>query len=84
MIEQIKELLLWARAERIQIGRLKFAELELELVDLELVADNELLATKKQWTPAQAPADPADLYAELARQRGMNVERSDLVEENDA
>lgn len=74
MSEQVKELILWARQQRIQLGRVKLGDLELELVDLELLqpppGQGELVSS--------VPDSPADMYAQMARERGLNISADDL------
>jgi hypothetical protein len=72
-IRQAQQLVLWARGHRVQLGRLRVGHVELELQDLEL--DDrpapEKEGEKKVWSPPVVP-EPKDMYAELARQMGMN------------
>lgn len=81
-LSDVQAMILWAREQRVQISRLKDGDLEVELVDLELVGQ-PTVETGEGWEPKNPPADPADLYAELARQRGLNVDRSDLVRDEE-
>ena len=71
-MEQVKELLLWCRANGIQVGRLRVGDIELELADLEqakqLAQEMAAIEQKKPgWTPPEPPKDADDLYHQLAR-----------------
>jgi len=85
MIDKLQELLLWAREHRIQVSSVRVAqdELELELVDLTLLETPPAKKAEEPWAPPAPPASSADLYAELARQHGINVGREELEREDE-
>lgn len=84
MMEDIKDLLLWARSEKIQITKLHVTAtaygVELEVIDLHLA---EVAPPTAGPLPAgekldEEPVTPADLYARIAQQHGLNADASDF------
>jgi hypothetical protein len=84
--ETFKELVLWARENNVQLSTVTVGAVSVTMADLKLVLQEDTpTATmtpaptdEEDWKPKNMPS-PADMYADLARQMGMNGDREDFV-----
>lgn len=81
----VKDLVLWAREQRVQITRLKVGDVELDFADIQLADDYAQVARRAAqsqgaWSPPTPPSKE-DIYAELAGDVGP-TNRRERVEED--
>lgn len=71
-LKRLKDLLIWAKENNIQLHEVDFGSIKLTLTDMEYVEEETEVELPKEHNMMETP-DPKSFYDDLARRRGVKV-----------